>query len=243
MLAVDGKVDAQPLYVRALTIPAKGTHNVLYVVTDHDSAYAFDADGGTLLKQVSLLGSGETPSDDRGCVQVTPEIGITATPVIDPAMGPHGTIYVVAMTKDQSGNYHHRLHALDLTTLAEEFGGPVEIAATFPGRNGAEKKNSTDTVQTFLPAQHEDRAALLLVNGVVYTSWSSHCDATPYTSWVIGYSETTLSQATVLNLIPNGNDGGIWAAGSGPQADAAGNLYLPTGNGTFDTQLTGAGSR
>jgi hypothetical protein len=241
VLAVDGKVDAQPLYVPALAIPANGVHNVVYVVTEHDSAYAFDADLGTLLKQVSLLGSGETTSDDRGCGQVTPEIGITATPVIDPAMGPHGTIYVVAMTKDQSGNYHHRLHALDLTTLAEEFGGPVEIAATYPGASGAEKKNATDTVQTFLPSQHEDRSALLLLNGVVYTSWTSHCDAGPYTSWVIGYNETNLSQTTVLNLVPNGSEGGIWASGSGPQADAAGNVYLPIGNGTFDTQLTGNG--
>src|ERR1035438_2500792 len=123
VLAADGKVDAQPLYVPALAIPSNGTHNVVYVVTEHDSAYAFDADVGTLLKKVSLLGLDETTSDDRGCGQVTPEIGITATPVIDRAMGPHGTIYVVAMTKDQSGNYHHRLHALDLTTLAEEFGG------------------------------------------------------------------------------------------------------------------------
>ncbi len=237
-LGVDGKVDAQPLYVPSLTIQGQGLHNVLYVVTEHDSVYAFDADNGALLKQVSLFGVNETPSDARGCGQVTPEIGITATPVIDPGSGPHGTIYVVAMTKDQSSSYHHRLHALDLTTLGEEFNGPVEIAATYPG-TGAEKKNQSDTMQTFLPSQHKDRAALLLLNGVVYTSWSSHCDAGPYTSWLIGYNETTLAQTTVLNLIPNGNDGGIWSAGSGPQADAAGNVYLPTGNGTFDTTLSG----
>jgi len=180
VLSVDGKVDAQPLYVQALNV-AGGRHNVLHVVTEHDSVYAFDAEGRTLIKQVSLIGSGETTSDDRGCGQVTPEIGITSTPVIDPAMGPHGSTYVVAATKDQSGNYYHRLHALDLTTLAEEFSGPVEIAATYPGSRGAEKKNSTDTVQTFLPSQHEDRAALLLLNGVVYTSWTSHCDSGPYT--------------------------------------------------------------
>jgi hypothetical protein len=241
VLAVDGKVDAQPLYVPTLSIPEQGTHNVLYVETEHDSAYAFDADTGVLLKHVSLIESGETTSDDRGCGQVTPEIGITATPVIDPAMGPHGTIYVLAMTKDQSGNYHQRLHALDLTTLAEEFSGPMEIAATYPGSQGAEKKNSTDTFQTFLPSQHEDRAALLLLNGAVYTSWTSHCDAGPYTSWVIGYNETNLAQTTVLNLVPNGREGGIWASGSGPQADAAGNVYLSIGNGTFDTQLNGSG--
>src|ERR1700682_114304 len=120
-IAVDGKVDAQPLYVSSLTIPGKGIYNVLYVVTEHGSAYAFDADAGTLLWQVSLLGANETPSDTRGCGQVTPEIGITATPVIDLQVGPHGTMYAVAMSKDSSGNYHQRLHALDLTTGGEEF--------------------------------------------------------------------------------------------------------------------------
>src|SRR5450432_2855167 len=117
-LAVDGKVDAQPLYVPGLTIPGQGVHNVLYVATEHDSVYAFDADGGALLKQVSLLGTNEVPSDNRGCGQVVPEIGITATPAIDLSKGPHGTMYVVSMSKDGSGGYHHRIHSLDLTTLA-----------------------------------------------------------------------------------------------------------------------------
>jgi hypothetical protein len=241
-IGVDGKVDAQPLYVPHLTIPGQGVHNVLYIATEHDSVYAFDADSGAPLLHVSLLGANEATSDDRSCgSQVGPEIGVTATPVIDPGSGPHGTIYVVAMTKDTSNNYHHRLHALDLTTLSEQFNGPVEVAATAPGNLGTEKKNAGDTVQTFLPAQHKDRAALLFSNGVVYTAWSSHCDSPPYTSWVIGYNGTTLAQSTVLNLVPNGNDGGIWAAGSGLQADGAGNIYVPTGNGTFDTTLTGGG--
>src|ERR1022692_2292565 len=118
-IGVDGLVDGQPLYVPGLTIPGQGVHNVLYIATEHDSVYAVDADNGTVLKQVTLLVGSETTSDDRGCGQVTPEIGVTATPVIDPHSGPHGTIYVVAMSKDTSGGYHHRLHALDLTTLAE----------------------------------------------------------------------------------------------------------------------------
>jgi hypothetical protein len=241
-IGVDGKVDGQPLYVPGLTIPGQGVHNVLYLATEHDSVYAFDADNGALLKHVSLLVGTETTSDVRSCSsQVSPEIGITATPVIDPQSGPHGTIYVVAMTKDTAGGYHHRLHALDLTTLSEEFNGPVEVVATFPGSTGTEKKNAGDGVQTFLPAQHKDRAALLISNGIVYTSWSSHCDIGPYTSWVIGYNESTLAQTTVLNLVPNGRDGGIWGAGSGPQADGAGNVYIPTGNGTFDTTLLGNG--
>src|SRR5215469_17045624 len=128
---VDGKVDAQPLYVPSVAIPGQGMHNVLYVVTEHDSVYAFDADTFTQLLRVSLAGAGETTSDDRGCSQVTPEIGITATPAIDLNAGPHGTIYVIAMSKI-AGQYHQRLHALDLPTLAEEFGGPVEIQATSP---------------------------------------------------------------------------------------------------------------
>ncbi len=129
-------------------------------------------------------------------------------------------------------HYHQRLHALDITTGAEEFGGPTEIHATYPG-SGAEN--------TFLPGQHVERPGLLIVNGVVYTSWGSHCDGGPYASWVIGYNETTLAQVNVLNLTPNGSEGGIWAAGSGPAADANGNIYLLTGNGTFDTTLTGGG--
>ena len=232
VMNVDGKVDAQPLYVPSVSIPAQGVHNVLYVVTEHASAYAFDADNGTQLWKVSALGSGETTSDDHGCGQITPEIGITATPVIDLQSGPNGTIYLVAMSKDGSGTYHQRLHALDITTGTEEFGGPAEIHATYPG-SGAEN--------TFRPGQHVERPGLLIVNGVVYTSWGSHCDGGPYASWVIGYNETTLAQVNVLNLTPNGSEGGIWAAGSGPAADANGNIYLLTGNGTFDTTLTGGG--
>lgn len=236
-LGVDGKVDAQPLYASSLAIPARQRlYNVLYVVTEHDSVYAFDADSGALLWQQSLLGAGETTSDDRGCGQVTPEIGITATPAIDLHQGPHGAIYVVAMSKG-NGAYHHRLHALDLATGAEQSGGPVEVQATFAG-SGAE---GSANLQTFDPAQHKERSGLLIVNGVVYTSWSSHCDASPYTGWVMGYSESTLAQVSVLNLTPNGNDGGIWMAGAGPAADSSGTLYLLTGNGTFETALDANG--
>ncbi len=234
-IPVDGKVDAQPLYVASLEMRSSGFHNVVYVVTEHDSAYAFDADSGAQLWHVSALAAGETTSDARNCSQIVPEIGISSTPVIDLHTGPHGTMYLVAMSKDASGNYHQRLHALDLTTGSEQFSGPVEIAATYPG-SGAEGSGG---MQKFALGQHEDRPALLLVNGVVYTSWGSHCDIAPYTGWVIGYNELTLAQTGVLNLTPNGNDGGIWMAGGGPAADAAGNLYLLMGNGTFDTTLSG----
>jgi len=232
VMNVDGKVDAQPLYVPSVNVPGQGVHNVLYVVTEHDSAYAFDADNGTQLWKVSLLGSGEVPSDDHGCGQVTPEIGITATPAIDLQIGPRGTMYAVATSKDGSANYHHRLHALDLTTGADQFGGPMEVQATYPG-SGAEN--------TFNPTVHKERPGLLISNGVVYTSWGSHCDAGSYAGWVIGYNETTLQRVSVLNLAPNGNENGIWMAGAGPAADTNGNIFLLTGNGTFDTTLNAGG--
>ena len=236
-IPVDGKVDAQPLFVPALAIPSQGTHNVLFVMTENDSAYAFDADTGTQLWHVIVTLAGETPSDNRGCSQVTPTIGITSTPVIDLQSGPHGTIYLVAMSKDASGNYYQRLHALDLTTGVEEFNGPMTITATWPG-SGTEGANGT---QVFDPKQHKERAALLLANGVVYTSWSSHCDNGPYTGWVMGYSESTLAQVSLINLTPNGSEGALWGAGAGPAVDASGNIYVMTANGTFDTTLNGSG--
>ena len=235
-IAVDGKVDAQPLYVPSLTIPSQGVHNVLYVVTEHNSAYAFDADNGTQLWKTVLSLTNETTSDDRGCGQVTPEIGITATPVIDPQSGPHGTIYMIAMSKDNAGNYHHRLHALDLTTGGEEFSGPKEVAATWPGTGDG----SSGGTLTFDPKKYKERPALLLSGGIVYTTWSSHCDSYPYTGWVMGYNETTLAQVSLLNLTPNGGDGAMWNAGAGPATDATGNIFVMIGNGTFDTTLNGS---
>lgn len=229
-IAVDGKVDAETLYVPSLAIPGKGVHNVLFVQTEHDSSYAFDADTGSLLWQVSLLGASEVTSDPRSCGQVTPEIGITSTPVIDPASGPHGTLYAVATSKDSAGNYHQRLHALDVTTGAEEFSGPVEITASYPGTG--DEGNGTNEV--FDPAQHVERAALALSNGVIYTSWSSHCDNLPYTSWVIGFNESTLARVNTLDLTAGGAGGGIWQAGAGPAVDSSGNLFVLVGNGFVD---------
>src|SRR2546425_629913 len=126
-LSVDGLVDAEPLYVANLTV-AGSLHNVVFIVTEHDSVYAFDADTFAQLWKVTVLGSGETTSDNRGCGQVTPEIGITSTPVIDLGAGSHGTIFVVAMSKDNFGNYHQRLHALDLTTGADSLGNIFFLA-------------------------------------------------------------------------------------------------------------------
>lgn len=233
-LAVDGLVDAQPLYVPSLNVAGK-THNVLYVATEHDSVYAFDADTGTQLWRVSLLGSGESTSDDRGCSQVTPEIGVTSTPVIDPAAGAHGTLFVVAMSKN-GGTYFQRLHALDLTTGAD-LAAPVAVQAKFPG-SGA---NSSGGFVVFDPAQYKERAGLLLLNGAVYTTWASHCDADPYTGWVIAYDEKSLAQTQVFDFTPNGSEGSVWASGAGPAADSSGNIYFLAANGSFDTTLDSHG--
>lgn len=233
---VDGLVDAEPLFLAGVNAGGS-TRNVLYVATEHDSVYAFDADSGAQIWKTSVLGSGESTSDDRGCGQVGPEIGITATPVIDRKQGANGTIYVVAMTKDSSGNYHHRLHALDITTGTEISGSPTEIAATYPG-NG---DGSSNGVNTFDPKMYKDRAALLLSGGNIYIGWSSHCDFAPYTGWVMAYSESTLKQTSVLNLTPNGGDGSIWMSGDGIAADSGGNLFLLDANGKFDTTLDANG--
>jgi len=234
-LPVDGKVDAQPLYLGQLAIGG-ATRNVLYVATEHGSVYAFDADAGTQLWKVSALAAGEVTSDPRGCDQVTPEIGITATPVIDRSAGPHGVIYVVAMSKSGT-TYFQRLHALDVTTGAELFSGPKTISATFPGTGD----NSSNGNVIFDPAQYKERAALLLLNGVVYITWASHCDIRPYTGWIMGYNQSTLEQTSVFNLVPNGSAGAIWMSDTGPAADSAGNIYLLDANGDFGTTLNPGG--
>ncbi|MDR5881178.1 PQQ-binding-like beta-propeller repeat protein [Caballeronia sp. LZ032] len=225
---VDGAVDAQPLVLGSVPI-AGGTHNVLYVATEAGSVYAFDADTGTVLWRVTTLPTGEVPSDDHGCNQTTPTIGITSTPVIDRTRGPNGTMYVVAMSKDTGGAYHQRLHALDIATGAELFNGPAEITASYPGTGSG----SVNGVVPFTPGQYIERASLLLLNGVVYTAWSSHCDALPYTGWVISYNADTLKQAGVLNVTPNGEMGGIWMSGAGLASDGT-SVYFLDGNGTFD---------
>lgn len=239
---VDGLADAQPLYLSAVVMPTVGSKNVLYVATENDSVYAFDADSvngatSTSLWKVSLLGSGETPSDNRGCSQVTPQIGVTSTPVIDRSRGAHGAMYVVAMSKDANGNYYQRLHALDLTTGAELFGGPTTVQATYPGTGD----NSSGGNVVFDPKQYKERPGLLEIGTTIYTTWSSHCDARPYTSWVMSYDANTLAQTSVINLVPNGSEGGIWMAGTAPAADASGDIYFIVGNGDFDTTLNAGG--
>jgi hypothetical protein len=231
-LPVDSRVDAQPLYLSKLTV-AGASHNVVFVATERDTVYAFDADTGSVLWTQHLLGTGETPSNDHGCGQVSPDIGITSTPVIDRTFGAHGAMYIVAMTMDAGSNYHQRLYALDVTTGAQ-LTAPVEIAATFTAANG--------NVSTFDPKFYEERAALLLSNGVIYTTWTSHCDAPPYSGWIIAYSQSTLARTAVLNVAANSQSGpAIWMAGGGPAADSAGSIYLLTANGAFETTLNANG--
>jgi uncharacterized protein (TIGR03437 family) len=235
--AVDGQVYAQPLYLPGVIIPGKGIHNVVFVVTEHDSVYAFDADNYLTapLWHVSFLdpAAGVTAASaaDLGCQSITPEIGITGTPVIDPASG---TLYVVAMTEPSSGNYLHQLHALDVTTGAEKFGSPVEIQASVPGQG-----DGNSTVQ-FKPWLYKQRAGLLLLNGVVYTGWSSHCDAGNYHGWIIGYDARTFQQAAVYTDTPNWYAGAFWQGGAAPAADADGNIFVVSANGTFDLNLGGS---
>jgi hypothetical protein len=232
VLTADGLVDAEPLYAAGVPIPLHGLRNVVFVATEHDSVYAYDADSTNLFWKVSLLGTNEVPSDDRGCSQVTPEIGITSTPVIDRQLGPNGTLFAVAMSKDSSGHYYQRVHALDLATGTNRL-PPVTVAATYPGTG----ENHVGTNVVFDPAQYKERCGLLLLNGVIYTAWASHCDIQPYTGWIMGYDEQTLAQTSILNITPNGGEAAIWMSGAGVAADAASNLYFLAGNGTFETNL------
>jgi hypothetical protein len=231
--SVDGLVYAQPLYVAGVNIPNKGTFNVVYVVTEHDSVYAFDADGAvsTPLWKRSFIDTaiGITPGQgsDLGNYDIGTEIGISSTPVIDPSSG---TIFVVAETKE-NGTYVQRLHALSISTGAERSGSPVKIQATV---NGSGVGGDGAGHISFQPMYENQRPGLLLANGNVYIAWASHGDIGPYHGWVMAYSASTLQQVAVYNVTRNGSRGGIWQGGAGLSADGAGNIYLATGNGTTD---------
>jgi hypothetical protein len=235
---VDGLVDAEPLYASNVTVPGGGTHNLLIAATENDSVYAFDADSGATIWHLSVLKTGETTSPD--VYTINPWIGVNATPVIDRTSGPDGAVYVVAssaLTQNGATIYYQRVHALDLALGTELFGGPVDVQATYPGTGD----NSSGTSVVFDPEMYRERVALLLLNGVIYTGWASHYDVRPYTGWIMGYSESTLAQTSVLNVTPNGNQGAIWMSGAGLAADASGNIYFLDGNGTFDSTLNSSG--
>lgn len=234
---VDGAVYAQPLFLPSVEIPGKGTHDVLYIATEHDSVYAFDAyrPGNPPLWQVSFLdlarGVTTVSEDDAQCPFIRPEIGITSTPVIDL---PTGTLYVLARTRIKhrasDNEYFQRLHALAITTGVEKFGGPKLISASVPGKGAGSRNGQV----AFDPLKENPRAALSLTNHVLYLVWASSCDVDPYHGWVMAYDAQTLAQRSILNVTPDGSEAGIWLSDTGPAADADGNLYLPTGNGTFD---------
>ncbi len=227
-VAVDGYVYAQPLYLSGVAIGG-GIHNVLYVATEHDSVYAIDADSGVIYRQASLIPSGGTTvssSIDLGCSDLVPEVGVTGTPVIDVTSG---SLLLVSKAK-VGGVVVQHLHSLDIGTLAEKSGGPVLIAATVPGTAA----DGNGTTVSFRALQGNQRAALLLENGHLVIGWGSHCDTGPFHGWVMSYVPGSLTQEAVFNTSPAGNDNSIWMSGAGIAADVPGNLYLATGNGSWN---------
>lgn len=245
---VDADIYTQPLYVPNVGIPGKRTHNVVYVATQNDSVYAFDADtntGGNAqpLWQVNFTnpeqGITPVPAADvanpdhltGGNIRKPGPIGIMGTPVIDPGTG---TLYLVARTKENE-TYVQRLHALDISSGEEKFGELTIIQATVPG----DGSGSIDGQVNFNSRIQNQRPGLVLDHGVVYIAWASHDDLGDYNGWIIGYDAATLQQTGVFNDTPDGWGGGIWQSGQPPVADADGNLYLMTGNGTFDASMGG----
>jgi len=237
-LPVDGLVAAEPLLVSNINIPGKGIRNVVYVVTLHDSVYAFDADNPTNtnpLWQVSFLnaaaGVTSEPAAELSCTSTTmfSEMGILGTPVIDSASQ---TMYVLAKTKENT-SYHFRVHALDITSGMEKFGGPVDVNATVTGQLGT--LTLSDASKSMLA-----RPGLLLSHGVVYLAFGSNgCDGQNTRGWVVAYDATTLLQLGVLNDTPNSKaaKGNIWQSGSGLATDDNGNIFFSTANGAFDANL------
>jgi hypothetical protein len=225
-LAADGYVYAQPLYVANLVIPGKGTHNVLFIATEHDSVYAYDADNGTELWFRTFLVNGATPlstADVGNTEDINPEIGITGTPAIDLTTN---TLYVVVNTKE-AGVLVYRLHALDITTGLDKFGGPVQLSGSVPGS----ASDGAGGMVPFSVQWENQRPGLLLYNGYLFIGFASHGDNGPWHGWILGYNATTLQQTGLWNTSPNGKGNGIWAAGSGIAVDAGGSAYVATGNG------------
>jgi hypothetical protein len=245
---VDGAIYTEPLWEPQLAVGG-ANHNVVFVATQHDSLYAFDADTNSNpcapLWQVSLIDSahggqaGETPVPGygpnalvgAGYGDIAPEVGVTGTPVIDPSTE---TLYVVSKSVDSKGNdFYQRLHAIDILNGSEKFAGPATIAGIFPGTG-----DGTSTT-TFEPRQQNQRPGLALANGIVYIAWSAHEDNPPYYGWVMGYDAATLKQNYVLNISPNVQWGGIWMNGDAPPVDSDGDVYYLTGNAGFDANSPG----
>jgi hypothetical protein len=235
---VDGAIYGQPLWVANVTMNG-AKHNVVFAATAHDGLFAFDADASpcATLWSISLIDAAHGGSSGEisvpgnlvgvGNGDIQPEVGVTSTPVIDPA----GILYVVSKSVNATQTtYYQRLHAIDLATGKEKIGSPALIAGTYPGTG-----DGTATV-TFNARQQNQRAGLALVNGVVYIAWSAHEDGPPYYGWMMSYqyTGTALTQKAVFNATPNTQAGGIWMGGGAPAVDTNSNLYILTGNGNFD---------
>jgi hypothetical protein len=242
---VDGAIYGQPLWVANVTVSG-AKHNVVFVTTQHDSLFAFDADSTlcTQLWSISLVdvshgaSSGETSVPNTlvgaGYGDIAPEIGVTGTPVID---AQSGTLYVVSKSINSAHTtFYQRLHAIDITTGSEKMGSPALIAGTYPGTG-----DGGSTV-TFNTKQQNQRGGIAFANGTVYIIWSSHEDSSPWYGWIMGfqYNGTAFSQTAVFNSTPNVQGGGIWMGGGAPAVDASNNLYVLTGNGTFDATSSAA---
>ena len=242
--SVDGQIYAQPLYVPNVSIPGQGTHNVVYVETQNDSVYAFDADGlsPTALWQVSYVdpAAGITPvscmTDGKSDIScgVYPIYGITSTPVIDPSTTPP-TMYLLSRT-DNKGTYYQTLHAIDITTGLDISGSPVNISGSVPGTGDGSDKG----IVNFLSLQDLQRAGLLELNGIIYIGWAGAKHG-----WIMGYNAAgydapTLQQTAIFNTTPNSRIGGVWAAGNGLAADSSGNIYAAVGNALFDANTGGS---
>ncbi len=247
---VDGQVYAQPLYMPGVAIAGKGTHNVVFIATENDTIYAFDADSNTGANANPLWrkpfadkanGIEAVPSSDVSCGDLVPQVGITGTPVIDPASG---TLYAVAKTKEYSQGtlkYYQRLHAIDITSGAEKFGGPFNIDASVPGNCYPNQNGRV----VFSALRQNQRAGLLLHNGVLVVVWASHCDNNPYTGWVMAFQASTGQRLATFNDDPDMGTsssecrGGIWQGGAAPAVDNSSYMYLATGNGFFNANTQG----
>jgi PQQ-like domain len=239
---IDGYSYSQPLYVSNVAIPSRGVHNVIYVATMNDSVYAFDADSNTgsnaqPLWHVSFTnpaaGITTVPTSNLHCTDaITTQVGIMSTPVIDTTSN---TMYVVARTLE-NGDYYFRLHALDISTGTEKLGGPVAIEASAPGTGPGSSGGSI----SFNSQLENQRAALLLQNGLVYISWGSLCDYGHYHGWMMAYDASTLAQTAVWLTTPDGQEGAIWQSGNGPAGDSSHNTFIAVANGTFDIDRGGS---
>ncbi len=255
---VDGYVYTEPLYVPNVVVPGQGTHNIVIIATEHDSVYAFDADGnvgtnGGMLWHtnlgVSALCANQSAFGARFCINcypdIVPEVGVTGTPVIDPNTG---TLYLDVFTREVSSttNFFHRIHALNITNGMEQSYSPMVVTGTVPGAG----RDSSGGVMTFNPKQCNERPALTLANGILYVAYAGYADTDPYHGWVLGYNATNLAPVTnyIFNSTPNATtaafganaaEGGVWMGGNGLCVDSSNNLYFETGNGSFDANTNG----